>query len=484
MITRIMMASSLIALAILALVVDGGNFMRLPLPKVRPRAQQLRLPIVSGKPMGLGTSPPQCAHACGGASYCACDSNCVCVTINPLPILTEVQRAQNTYNAGQMEMAEFVSAFTAAVCTDKQATMAEVLYFADGDSNLKALQVMMFGNFDDVVRSMLDCTCSVDISSLVIPYQKLHILQTCKTGLAGSNGTQPCAPGPTVETFKEAVRTLLGRDAMCSNSCRRSLGLLIDHLYGVSKLFIAPALLFKKLPYPIGRETFDCVCGTGTSPAFGFGALADAAFAPFVIAGSFESEDARAEQRSPAHQRRILETVYSAQGLCSGACSELWDDVEVVYDAMPVSKPTAKTILKADDTPLAQVRGPAMLGGQTYGELMNCKPAAAAAAETVTAAPVDTEPIATTEPIVATAVRTDVVSAAPRPAEARPAAAAAATTVSPSSSCPGGSLVSCIGICPSNPAAVRILPREQSGLNCHVYTGPARPSPPVVPRTL
>ena len=215
--------------------------------RLRPKAHQIRLPIVSDLDLTAHRSSTPCPSSCGDAAYCACDSGCVCATTNPTPILTEVQRAQDAYNAGEVDMTQFVSDVSTAICTDQLATLAEVLHLADSPGDLQTVKMMMLGSFDDTVQGVLECACSIDLASLVVPYQQLNMVATCK-GFSAGNGTATCAPAPTVETFKRNIHTLLGPEAMCSYACRRTLGVIITKLYGVSKLFIAPSLLFKKLP--------------------------------------------------------------------------------------------------------------------------------------------------------------------------------------------------------------------------------------------
>ena len=191
------------------------------------------------------------------------------------------------------------------------------------------------------------------------------------------------------------------------------LGLIIDKFYGLGKMGISGKLLFTKLPYPVGKESLDCLCGDGRSPAFGFGPLIDAYFAPASMHGSFDSKAVEAEMASPAQRKRVFEVLYGPKALCSGSCSEVWKDVEVIYD---VAAPNQRLGWKPG--PLASLPAYPELGSRTtYGELMSCPPP-------------------------------------PPPPAPPPPPTLAPPSSGARSGCPGGSLVDCIGLCPADPKEV------------------------------
>jgi hypothetical protein len=359
----------------------------------RPVSQRLRLPAVIEKLIRLGASgASSCASSCSGASYCSCDQHCVCITQDPLPIMTRLSQTTNAYNTKQIDMERTAAMYKDLLCTDKEAFVKEVLYLSNHDSSLKTWQIMMLGSFDDIVMGMLDCACSISPLKLILPYQVLEYANSCKE--LNASGTETCDVVQVIERLKESVLTLMGPSVLCGFSCRQTLGLIIDKFYGLGKLGISAKLLFKQLPYPIGKETLDCMCGNAGSPAFGFGAMMDVTLAPIVRSRSAVSQAVKAEMDSPAYRKRVFQVFYGPQGLCGGSCFEIWKDVELIYDVK--WKPGAA----------ARLPGPPELGSQTYGELMSCTPPS---------------------PPTSSKVR---------------------------SGCPGGSVVDCIGLCPSDPPAI------------------------------
>ena len=356
-----------LGLSVLIFGVSGGS------ARTRPVSQQLSISIVK-------------AALLQGASES-----------HPLPILTELDRITDDYNANQIEMDQAAANLRTAICRDKRATLAEVLYATDQDASLIGVKVMLLGSFDDIVTGILDCACNIDPVSILVPYRNLVFLKKCE-GL-GSDGTVSCDANVQMETFKADVLTLMGPTVLCKSSCRQALGTIIDKIYGVLKLGISGRLILKRLPYPIGRESLDCACGNGKFPAFDFDTLLNTALAPFSRNGTFNTSSTQVELASPAYRKRLLEVVYGPRGLCSGSCSNIWKDVEVIYDVGSVYNQK----LHWRDGPLASLPGPSELGSRTYGELMSCT--------------------------------------TPHP-----------PSTDASSGCPGGSIIDCIGLCPSIPA--------------------------------